>query len=146
VVSDGTVLLNERLVSKLGLTDEVIETQKERALKSIQARLAIYGCKAEFSGLNGRTVILVDDGLASGFAMEAAVSVVKKNEPAMVVVAVPTSSMSAYRRLCTLVDKVICPDVSRLPIFAVADAYGDWRDLEDKEVIALMEGCGQNFS
>ena len=146
VVSDGTVLLNERLVSKLGLTDEVIETQKERALKSIRERLAIYRCKTEFPGLKGQTVILVDDGLASGLTMEAAVSVVKKNEPAMVVVAVPTSSMSAYRRLSTVADKVICPDVSTLPIFSVADAYSDWGDLEDEEVIALIDSSGQDSS
>jgi predicted phosphoribosyltransferase len=47
--------------------------------------------------------------------------------------------MSAYRLLSSRVDKVVCPDVSRLPVFAVADAYRDWRDLEDEEVIALLE-------
>ena len=66
-----------------------------------------------------RTVILIDDGLASGLTMEAAVNVVRKHNPEAVVVAVPTSSMSAFRRISHVVDKVVCPDVSRLPIFAV---------------------------
>lgn len=145
VVSDGSVLLNEALVHRLGLTGEVIATQKKRALESIRARLALYGSKAEFPDLRGRTVILVDDGLASGYTMEAAVKVVKKREPPMVVVAVPTSSMSAYRRLSDLVDKIVCPDVSRVPIFAVANAYRDWRDLEDEEIIAMLENSRLDF-
>ena len=77
--------------------------------------------------------------------MEAAVKVVKKHEPAMVVVAIPTSSMSAYRRLTDLVDRIVCPDVSRLPIFAVADAYKDWRDLTDEEVIAMLQDFRPDF-
>jgi predicted phosphoribosyltransferase len=64
----------------------------------------------------------------------------------MVIVAVPTSSMSAYRRLIDLVDRVVCPDVSGLRIFAVADAYAQWRDLKDEEVIAMMETTMPNFS
>ena len=54
--------------------------------------------------------------------------------PKMVIVAVPTSSTSAYGRISSLVDHLLCPDVSRLPIFVVANAYMDWRDLKDKEI------------
>jgi putative phosphoribosyl transferase len=138
VASDETMLLNEPLVRKLGLTQEVIARQKERALKTIRARLSRYGDTARFPQLEDRTVILIDDGLASGLTMEAAVKVVKKHKPAAVVVAVPTSSMNAFRRISPLADKVVCPDVSRLPIFAVANAYKMWRDLEDEEVIGMM--------
>jgi predicted phosphoribosyltransferase len=127
-------------------TEQVITRQKERALESIRTRLHAYGAKARVPELNGRTVILVDDGLASGLTMEAAVRVVRKHEAARVVVAVPTSSMSAYRRLCPLVEEVVCPDVSRLPIFAVADAYRDWRDLSDEEVMTLLWDAGGNSS
>lgn len=145
VVSDGSVILNESLVQRLNLSGEVIASQKQRAWESIRARLALYGSKAEFRDLKDRTVILVDDGLASGYTMEAAVKVVKKHEPAMVVVAIPTSSLSAYRRLADLVDRIVCPDVSRLPIFAVADAYRDWRDLADEEVIAMLQDLRPDF-
>ena len=139
VVSDGSVLLNEHLVRRAGLSEATIATQTERALASIRARLALYGARAEVPKLQGRTVILVDDGLASGFTMEAAVRVVKKQEPATVIVAAPTASMSAFRRLSSLVDTMICPDISRLPIFAVANAYRDWRDLEDQEILAMLD-------
>ena len=142
VVSDGTLLLNEALVRRLGLTEETIAAQKEKALQSIRERLGRYGDLATFPNLKGSTVILIDDGLASGLTMEAAVKVVRRYEPAKVVVAVPTSSMNAFRRLSPIVDKVVCPDVSRLPVFAVADAYKIWRDLDDAEVIGLLEESG----
>jgi predicted phosphoribosyltransferase len=144
VAFDGSVILNIPLVRRLALSDEVIANQRERALASIRKRLALYGSR-EFPELQGRTVILVDDGLASGFTMEAAVKVVKKHEPTMVVVAIPTSSMSAYRRLADLVDRIVCPDVSRLPIFAVADAYKDWCDLADEEVMAMLQDFRPDF-
>jgi len=139
VASDGTLILNEPLVQRLDLSETIIARQKERALKTIRARLARYGPAAEFPQLKGMTVILVDDGLASGFTMEAAVTVVKRHGPKTVIVAVPTSSMSAYRRISPLVDHLLCPDVSRLPIFAVANAYREWRDLEDEEIEHLLK-------
>lgn len=139
VASDGTLLLNDPLVKRLGLSETIIASQKERALKTIRARLGLYGHAAEFPELKGMTAILVDDGLASGFTMEVAVKMVKSREPKRVVVAVPTSSMSAYRRISSLVDHLLCPDVSRLPIFAVANAYEEWRDLEDDEIEGLLK-------
>jgi putative phosphoribosyl transferase len=142
VASDGSLLLNEALVLRLGLVEETIADQKQKALRSIRARMARYGDFATFPNLKGRAVILVDDGLASGLSMEAAVKVVQRHEPAEVVVAVPTSSMSAFRRLSPLVDRVVCPNVSRLPFFAVANAYKIWRDLDDAEVIGLLEESG----
>jgi predicted phosphoribosyltransferase len=139
VASDGTLLLNDPLVKRLNLSETVIATQKERALKTIRARLARYGPAAELPPLKGMAAILVDDGLASGFTMEVAVEAVKRRDPKTVIVAVPTSSMSAYRRISPLVDHLLCPDVSRLPIFAVANAYMEWRDLEDDEIEVLLK-------
>jgi len=139
VASDGSLHLNEPLVRRLRITEETISQQKERALETIRTRLDRYGPAAAFPDLQDATAILVDDGLASGLTMEAAVRVVRKHQPAAIVVAAPTSSMSAHRRISPLVDRVICPDLSRLPIFAVADAYEHWRDLNDEEVIAMIQ-------
>jgi len=139
VASDGTVLLNEPLVRRLRLNDNDINRQRAEAIESIQERLARYGPAAQFPELEGRTAILVDDGLASGLTMEAAVRVVKQHDPGKVVIAVPTASKGAYSRLLPLVHQLICPDVSGLSVFAVADAYHHWRDLEDDEVLSLLE-------
>jgi putative phosphoribosyl transferase len=140
VTSDGTVILNEPLIRQLGLTEDEIETQKRKAMRSIQRRLIKYKAITEFPHLKGRPVILVDDGLASGITMEAAVLTVREYEPREVVVAIPTSSMKAYHHLLPLVDKLTCPDISSLPIFAVAEAYQRWYDLEDEEVMTLVQG------
>lgn len=139
MTSDGTLLLNHPLVKTLGLSETIIAKQKEKALKTIRARLGRYGPAAELPQLKGVTAILVDDGLASGFTMEVAVKVVKRRESKSVVVAVPTSSMSAYRRISPLVDHLLCPDLSRLPIFAVANAYREWRDVKDDEIGELLK-------
>ena len=113
VASEGTLLLNEPLVRRLDLSETIIERQKQTALKTIKARLVRYGPAAEFPPWRGRTAILVDDGLASGFTMEAAVTGVKRHGPEAVIVAVPASSVSAYRRISPLVDRLLCPAVSR---------------------------------
>ena len=138
VASDGTMLLNHTLVESLGISEKTIQRQKGLAMKSIRERISRYGKMAQFPELFNRTVVLVDDGLASGFTMEAAIHVVKKHSPGGVVVAVPTSSMTAFRRISPLVDTLLCPDVSRLRIFAVANAYKEWRDLDDEEIIAIL--------
>jgi predicted phosphoribosyltransferase len=140
VAFDGSILLNHGLIGALGLTEPDISKQKEKALSSLASRRRKFGPWAELPSLRGRSVILVDDGLASGFTMEAAVKSVRVQGGQRVVVAVPTASMTAYRRLETQVERVLCPDLSRLRIFAVANAYENWYDLDDAEVIHLLEG------
>ena len=71
--------------------------------------------------------------------LEAAVQSAKNQGAERIIIAVPTSSMSAYRRLSSKADTIICPDISRLPIFAVANAYQNWYDLDEKEVLHLLE-------
>jgi predicted phosphoribosyltransferase len=136
---DGSLLLNKRLMENLGLTDVDVLKQKEKALKSICSRQAYFGKRAEPPNLNTRTVIIVDDGLASGFTMEAAVKSARSQGAGQIIIAVPTSSMSAHRRLESQVDKIICPDLSRLRIFAVADAYQNWYDLGEEEVLNILK-------
>ena len=136
---DGSLLLNRRLVENLRLTKSDIMKQKEMAHKSILSRQAFFGKRAEPPNLNNLRVVIVDDGLASGFTMEAAVKSAKSQGAERIIIAVPTSSMSAYRRLESLVDKIICPDLSRLRVFAVADAYQKWYDLDEEEVLDLIK-------
>ena len=72
--------------------------------------------------MNDKTRDMYWDGLASGFTMEAAVKSAKYQGAERIIIAVPTSSMSAYRRLESQEDKIICPDLSRLSVFAVTDS------------------------
>ena len=91
--------------------------------------------------------MLVDDGLASGFTMLAAARSVRKKEPEMIVIAVPTASAGAIQLLSAEVDEIVCLNIRGGPIFAVADAYQNWYDLTDEDVIETLkklENCYKN--
>jgi len=138
IIPDGFLLLNRPLIERLGLTEADIAGQKEKALKSIRTRQKRFGSWAVIPSLNGQVVILVDDGLASGFTMEAAVESARGGGAGEIVVAAPTSSMSAHRRLESKANRIICPDLSRRRIFAVANAYRNWYDVGEDEVMSLL--------
>jgi predicted phosphoribosyltransferase len=145
LTSDGLLLLNRPLMANLGLTEDNIARQKEKALASIRSRQEFFGKWAEPPSLDRRTVILVDDGLASGFTMQAAVQSVKSQKAGHIVVAVPTASLSAHRRLEPEVDLIICPDLPRTRIFAVANAYREWYDLDESEALENLERLKKKY-
>ena len=89
--------------------------------------------------LEDKIVVLVDDGLASGFTMLAAARSVKDRAPRKVVVAVPTGSLGAVELLEQEVDEVICLNIRSGSSFAVADAYENWYDLADEEVLKILQ-------
>ncbi|MEW5759677.1 MAG: phosphoribosyltransferase family protein [Candidatus Thermoplasmatota archaeon] len=134
---DGTVILNEALLPSLGLSEEEINSLAEEELKEIRRRMEFYGAK-KLPNLEARTVFLVDDGLASGFTMISAAQTVRKKNPKEIIVSVPTASGSAIKRVEKYVDKIICPDIRTGFIFAVADAYENWYDLKDEDVVKLL--------
>jgi predicted phosphoribosyltransferase len=111
---DGIILLNEPLVTSLGLTSKDIER-----------------CVAE-----------ENDGLASGFSMLATVKAIKQKHAEEIVVAVPTAPISAIKRVRPHADKIVCLNVRSGPFFAVADAYKTWYDLEDEDVTDILEMIG----
>ncbi|MEK6852144.1 MAG: phosphoribosyltransferase family protein [Candidatus Thermoplasmatota archaeon] len=141
VAPDGTVAFNEPLRAALGLSerDEAAVIDEEKA--EIARRVSAYGA-GYLPSVEGRTAILVDDGLASGYSMLVAANFVRKRNPAELVVAVPTGSAEAVARVRTAVDRLVCPDTRGGPVFAVADAYREWRDLSDEEVASLVRAGG----
>jgi predicted phosphoribosyltransferase len=142
VTWDGTVLLNRPLMSAAGIPESAVARQKARALASIRRRVAAFGAWADMPELAGASAVLVDDGLASGFTMAAAVRSVRARGACTVVVAAPTASEHAARRLGKLADALVCPHVPGGPVFAVANAYENWWDVSDAEVLAVLEGQG----
>jgi predicted phosphoribosyltransferase len=89
--------------------------------------------------LESKVVILVDDGLASGFTMLAAARSASKKKPEKIVVAAPTGSMGAIELLAPEVDEIVCLNIRSGPVFAVADAYENWYDLTDEEVMEILK-------
>jgi predicted phosphoribosyltransferase len=135
---DGIILLNEPLVASLGLRREAIARCVVEEQKVIRQRVRMFRQDKPFPDLIDQTVILVDDGLASGFSMLTTIKAIKNRDVKEIVVAVPTSPLSAIELIRAYVDKIVCLNVRSGPYFAVADAYKLWYDLEDKDVIKLL--------
>jgi len=142
VTWNGTTLLNQALVDTLGLSEEEIEHCIAEEMEAIKKRLKLFRGARAFPDIKGKTVILIDDGLASGFTMLATIKSMKQREPKEIIVAIPTASLDAIERIKPHVDKVVCLNIRAGPIFAVADAYKLWYDLEDEEVIDILKTAG----
>ena len=135
---DGKVIFNEELLRMLGLSEEEIERQIHRTKDIIKQRNERFRKGRNFPSLKNRTVIIVDDGLASGYTMLAAIDFVKRQEPQKIVVAVPTGSKETVDTILTHVNELFCMNVRSGYPFAVAEAYENWYDLEDEEVISIL--------
>ena len=128
-----------QLVEQLGLTKEEIEESISKTKRNIQERLRKFRGDKPMPQLRDKVVIFVDDGLASGFTMLAAARSARKRLPKNIVVAVPTASLGAIELLMSKVDKIVCLNIRSGPSFAVADAYENWYDLTDEEVLKILK-------
>jgi len=138
ITSLGTIILNKPLVARIGLNQDQIDSVVEYTRAQIDNRKQGYGELVGHYSPEGNTVILVDDGLASGYTMLAAIQSVRNLTPRKILVAVPTASASAVSLIRDEVDDLICPHIGSGYVFAVADAYEDWYDVSETEVIELL--------
>jgi predicted phosphoribosyltransferase len=138
VADDGTIVLNEELVKKIGLSRHQIEYEATKVRAKIKQRSVLYRGNRPLARVNGKTVIIIDDGLASGSTMMAAVESVRHRRPKEIIVAVPCASAVAMKQLEKVADKVVIAMVGYMPRFAVADYYRYWYDLSDDEVIQYL--------
>ncbi|MFX1295073.1 MAG: phosphoribosyltransferase [Promethearchaeota archaeon] len=138
ITLDGTIILNESLVKRIGLTENQIKKQVDKVIVQMKQRVKEYGIDCEFD-IKDKLVIIIDDGIASGFTMIAAIKSIQKYKPKKIIIAVPTAPQSSVDRLSPLVDKIICPNIRNTLFFAVADAYKHWYDLEIEEVQELLQ-------
>ena len=138
VTSDGRVFLNQDLVSRLHLAPDQVEAATAKALANVRDREQRFYLRGTRPDPANRSCILVDDGLASGYTMAAACQALAALQPRKIIVAVPTGSLAAVRRMADLVNDVICLNIRGGASFAVADAYEEWYDLSEDEAILLL--------
>jgi predicted phosphoribosyltransferase len=138
VAWDGKCILNEKLVEQLQLTQREQEKAVLEAKRNVEERLEKFRGENKLPNLAGKTVILVDDGLASGYTMLVSAKSVQEKAPKSVIVAVPTASLGAVELLQPEVAVIVCPNIRTDELFAVAEAYENWYDLSDKEVMELL--------
>ncbi len=137
LASGGLRVLNDNVVKTLRIPVSVIETVVAKEEKELARRERLYRGGRPFPDLRGRTVILVDDGLATGATMLAAVEALRQRQPARIVVAVPTASPDTCEELRTKADEVICA-VTPQPFHAVGFWYEDFSQTTDEEVRDLL--------
>ena len=135
----GARVLNGDVVAALGIDDETIESVASREQAELERRAEAYRGSAEPPDVRGRTAILVDDGLATGATMRAAVEAVRALAPERVVVAVPTAASETCAQLARHVDEIVCL-LTPEPFVAVGLWYRDFSETSDDEVRAALAG------
>lgn len=138
IASGGIRVLNPGIVAALGRDAmALIQQVTEKETKELRQREEAYRRTRPFPDLRGQTVVLVDDGLATGATMRAAVQAVRLQEPAAVLVAVPVGAESSCRELEAEADSVICAKTPE-GFFGVGQYYKDFRQTTDDEVRACL--------
>jgi predicted phosphoribosyltransferase len=138
LAAGGTRVLNEELVRQAGIPSTVVDRVVEREQAELDRRETQYRGGRPAPEVRGRTVILVDDGVATGATMQAAVQALQAQEPARIVVAVPTAPPQTCRALERLADEVVCL-MQPQPFYAVGFSYDDFSELTDEEVRRLLD-------
>jgi putative phosphoribosyl transferase len=140
-VVDGNepdIVLNDRLVAQLNVPEQYIEEQKRLEIAEIERRRGVYLGDRAPTPVAGRTAIVIDDGVATGATVRAALRAVRQRRPARLILAVPVAAAPAIRTLRGEVDDTLCLSTpSRF--FAIGQFYDDFRQLEDDEVRTILE-------
>jgi predicted phosphoribosyltransferase len=138
IATGGVSIVNEAVVDQLGITEAMFRTEAARAAAELRRREALYRGDRPAVAARGRVAILVDDGMATGSTMIAAVAAVRRLEPATVVVAVPVAAADVAARLRELADQVV--SVSEpMDLEGVSLWYDDFAQTTDDEVRATLD-------
>ena len=144
VAEDGSMVLDEGLIAYLGVSKWYLQEESERQRQEITRRMKVYREDLESVELKGKDVIVVDDGIATGSTMKAALASVKNRGAKCVTVAVPVGPPQTIQELKSLADKVIClytPEYFQ----AIGQFYKDFSQTTDEEVINLLQLCRQSM-
>lgn len=137
VSETGSVVLNRDIVSAGRLSEEFLQKEIDRQKQEIDRRVAFYRAGKRLSGLKGRIVILVDDGVATGATVKAAIAALKEEKLAKLVLALPVGPPETVETLRTMVDELICLETP-LYFMAVGAHYQDFTQVTDQEVVDLL--------
>ena len=138
VASGGIRILNAALIKDLHLSQEIIEQITTREYRELERREALYRAGSAAIPIRGRTIILTDDGLATGASMKAASKAVRAEGPRRLIVAVPVAARQTCDELRDDVDEVICAETPE-PFMSVGSWYDDFRQTTDEDVKMLLE-------
>lgn len=138
IASGGAVLLNQQVVRSGGVSQDEVERVLEEERRELERRELRYRGNQPAPDVAGSTVILVDDGLATGSTMLVAVQALRAERPARIIVAVPVASPETCEAMRQVADTVVC-SVTPDPLYAVGLWYDDFSQTTDEEVYDLLE-------
>lgn len=138
VATGGVRVLNREVVAALQITPEEVEAVTKAEVEELARRQAAYRDARPMPTIRDRTVILVDDGLATGATMRAAIFALRQQEPRRLIVAVPTAAKETCDALSREVGEMVCL-VTPKPFLAVGSSYLEFGQVTDEEVRALLE-------
>jgi predicted phosphoribosyltransferase len=141
IASGGICVLNEDLVRAAGIPNELINAVGADEERELERRERVYREGRPPVAVQGRTVILVDDGLATGSSMRVAVMALKRKKPAQIVVAVPVGAPETCAEIESAVDQVVCV-VTPEPFRSVGEWYRDFSQTSDEDVRDLLRRAG----
>jgi putative phosphoribosyl transferase len=145
IASGGTMVLNESVMAQLRVTPEQIEKVREREARELARREEVFRAGRTPIPVAERICILVDDGLATGSTMRAAVLALQKQTPARIVVAVPVASADVCEEFQFIADEVICLYTPE-PFMAVGHWYNDFTQLSDDDVRSYLERAAHEMA
>jgi predicted phosphoribosyltransferase len=137
VAFDGTVMLNEKLLPRLNLSNQDIRTGIKKTEQKVFRRVTMFRGDRPLPDFN-HPIILVDDGLASGITLRVAIKALRQAGATNIILAVPTGHLESVQIILEEVEAIYCPNIRSGLSFAVADAYEQWSDLDEQEVIRLL--------
>ncbi|MEO3471654.1 phosphoribosyltransferase family protein [Roseomonas sp. CAU 1739] len=138
-LAEGTAepLLNADIIAACGLTEADIATARARAEQELRRRQAMYLTDFDRPNPEGRSAILVDDGLATGASARAALRALRQQGATPLILAIPVAPADSIAALQAECDRIVCAEVSEIP-FGIGGCYADFHQLEDEEVLALL--------
>jgi putative phosphoribosyl transferase len=137
VTQDGAAILNQRLIELLRINRNELEDMISNVVAEIRRRLALYGAGQNIGKSGGRQVIVVDDGIATGYTMQAALRSVRGYKPKELIVAIPVAPRDTLELLKKEADRAVCLTVPE-DFYAVGQFYENFDQTEDEEVINVM--------
>lgn len=139
VTQNGTVIYNRELLKRIGVTEEDLKPTVEHVVKEIKRRMISYRGTDEMPNLSNRHVIVIDDGIATGSTMLAALRSIKNYGCKKITLAIPVAPPDTLEKLKKEVDDLVCL-ISEEPFYAVSQFYKKFNQISDEEVISLLKG------
>jgi putative phosphoribosyl transferase len=137
IAENGEIILDDETINDYNISKEYIDNSAKERLEEIKRRIKAYRKDKKLPFLKDKTIFLVDDGIATGYTMKAAILAIRSEKPKEIILAVPVSPPDTIAEMEKIADKVICLETP-YPFFAIENFYSEFNQLTDSEVVEIL--------